>query len=192
MSRYRMFVALAVTSVALTGCDKPQSQPQAGGSSRTPASEIAQLPDAAFAGGLTDQQAATIQNPLGGNPDAIARGHALFLQMNCASCHGYDLSGGMGPNLTDGYWRYGGTPGAVFQTIYSGRPQGMPAWRHALSSNEIWQLVAYIQSKGGTVPATQYAAGLSGDAAIPDKPSKPPPPPDPSQHDHPTAASPHG
>lgn len=187
-----MFVALVVASVSLAGCDKPQQQSQAVARSRTPADEIAQLPDAALAGGLNDRQAATIENPLGGNPDAIARGHALFVQMNCAGCHGYDLAGNMGPNLTDGYWRYGGTPGAIFQTIYSGRPQGMPAWRHALSPNEIWQLVAYIQSKGGTVPAAQYGAGLSGDAAVPEKPQPPPPPPDPSQHDHPTATSPQG
>lgn len=191
MSKSRTFVALALASIALAGCDKPQP-PQGSAPAHTPANEIAQLPDAAFAGGLTDQQAATIRNPLEGNPDAIARGHALFMQMNCASCHGYTLAGGMGPDLTDGYWRYGGTPGAIFQTIYSGRPQGMPAWRHALSSDEIWQIVAYIESKGGTIPAAQYRAGLSGDAATPDKPSKPPPPPDPSQHDHPTATPPHG
>ena len=178
MTKPFSILTLGAILLLASGCDK-QPPRQTVGTAKTSTGEIAQLPDASFAGGITDQQAATIQNPVEGNPDAIAKGHELFMQMNCASCHGYDLTGNMGPNLVDNNWRYGGTPGAIFQTIYSGRPQGMPSWRHALSASQIWQLVAYIQSKGGTVPAEQYAAGLNGDAAAPSKPTPAPPPPDP-------------
>lgn len=178
MNRVISFVTFGAVLLLASSCDNHQKQ-RTVSSAKTSTGEIAQLPDASFAGGITDQQAATIHNPVEGDPDAIAKGHELFLKMNCASCHGYGLMGGMGPNLVDPYWRYGGTPGAIFQTIYSGRPQGMPSWRHALSAEQIWQLVAYIQSKGGTVPASQYAAGLNGDAASPNKPTPPPPPPDP-------------
>lgn len=178
MNKARTALSFVAIALLAAGCDQRALKKQTGHTA-TPSGQIARLPDAAFAGGTADQQASTIQNPLEGNPDAIAKGHQLFLQMNCASCHGYGLAGGMGPNLVDSYWRYGGTPGAIFQTIYSGRPQGMPSWRHALSTDQIWQLVAYIQSKGGTVPADRYAAGLTGDAASPNKPPPPPPPPDP-------------
>ena len=74
--------------------------------------------------------------------------------MNCASCHGYDATGGMGPNLTDKQWRYAGTPAAVFNSIAQGRPQGMPSWGRTLPEGQIWSIVAYLQSLGGT-----YAAG---------------------------------
>jgi cytochrome c oxidase cbb3-type subunit 3 len=58
----------------------------------------------------------------------------------------------MGPGLTDHYWRYGGHPAEVFNSIAEGRPQGMPAWGTALPPDSIWQIVAYLQSLGGVLP----------------------------------------
>jgi len=86
-------------------------------------------------------------NPLAGNADAIEAGHGLFGKMNCAGCHAYDLTGGMGPDLTDGSWQYGGKPGEIYHTIAEGTPRGMPAWKDKLTGDEIWQLVAYIVSR---------------------------------------------
>lgn len=102
-------------------------------------------------------------NPLAGDATAIAEGHKLFLSMNCAGCHGYDAKGGMGPNLTDSYWRYGGTPQRIYQTILDGRPQGMPAWGVTLPPKSVWELVSYIQSLGGAVPAILAQAAAEGD-----------------------------
>ena len=102
-------------------------------------------------------------NPLADDQTAIAEGHKLFMSMNCAGCHGYDAKGGMGPNLTDSYWRYGGTPERLYQTIVDGRPQGMPAWGVTLPRREIWQLVAYIQSLGGTQSSDVAQAAAEGD-----------------------------
>lgn len=104
-----------------------------------------------------------VPNPLHGSQDAVEAGKQLFIRMNCAGCHGYGAKGNMGPNLIDKYWRYGGTPVQVFNSIYDGRPQGMPAWGAKLSSNEIWMLVAYIQSLGGTFPAGSYHQAMQGD-----------------------------
>ncbi len=104
-----------------------------------------------------------IPNPLEGDAGAIAEGHRLFIVMNCAGCHGYDAKGNMGPNLTDAYWRYGGTPSGIYNSIFAGRPQGMPAWGRALPAQDIWKIVAYLQSLGGTVATYQYHAGLQGD-----------------------------
>jgi cytochrome c oxidase cbb3-type subunit 3 len=83
--------------------------------------------------------------------------------MNCAGCHGYTAEGAMGPDLTDTYWRYGGTPAEIYKSIYEGRPQGMPAWGRALPAREIWEVVAYIESLGGSFPAVDYQAARQGD-----------------------------
>jgi cytochrome c oxidase cbb3-type subunit 3 len=93
------------------------------------------------------QVTAETQNPLAGNADAAEAGHMLFGKMNCAGCHAYDLTGGMGPDLTDSSWQYGGKPGEIYHTIAEGTPRGMPAWKDKLTVDEIWQIVTYIQSK---------------------------------------------
>src|SRR5690348_6026773 len=68
------------------------------------------------------------RNPLG-NDDAIRiDGHKLFLQYNCAGCHGDHGGGGMGPSLRDESWLYGSTDAQIFNSITEGRAHGMPAW----------------------------------------------------------------
>ena len=114
-------------------------------------------------GGLRIEGEPNMANPLQGRPEAVADGHRLFLAMNCASCHGYDATGGMGPNLTDKQWRYAGTPAAVFNSIAQGRPQGMPSWGRTLPEEQIWSIVAYLESLGGTYEPGQYNASLEGD-----------------------------
>lgn len=124
----------------------------------------AAVPLGDLAGSAAERFPANIANPLGGGDQAtIEAGHKLFEQMNCAGCHGYDAKGGMGPDLTDRYWRYGGTPVQIYKSIYEGRPQGMPAWGRALPDRSIWALTAYLQSLGGSYPAGAYHAGLQGD-----------------------------
>jgi mono/diheme cytochrome c family protein len=102
--------------------------------------------------GVTDSaaRARSIPNPYEDNPQAIAAGKSLYIKMNCAGCHAYNAKGNMGPDLTDTYWRYGGLPAQIYSSIHDGRAEGMPAWGSALPPQEIWKLVAYIQSLGGT------------------------------------------
>jgi mono/diheme cytochrome c family protein len=102
--------------------------------------------------GVTDSAALarSIPNPYAGNAQAVAAGKALYIKMNCAGCHAYNAKGNMGPDLTDTYWRYGGLPAQIYSSIHDGRAQGMPAWGAALPPQEIWKLVAFIQSLGGT------------------------------------------
>ena len=106
---------------------------------------------------------ATIPNPYANDRAAAEAGHQHFVDMNCAACHGYDLKGGMGPDLTDTYWRYGGAPADIYKSIFEGRPQGMPAWGRALPSAEIWKIVTYIESKGGAFPPALADRGRQGD-----------------------------
>jgi cytochrome c oxidase cbb3-type subunit 3 len=102
-------------------------------------------------------------NPYEGDPQAIQQGKALYIRMNCAGCHAYSGKGNMGPNLTDTYWRYGGLPIQVYKSIRDGRPEGMPSWGVALPPSDIWKLVAYVQSLGGTVSPKNYAHSRQGD-----------------------------
>jgi len=93
------------------------------------------------------QVTAETPNPFEGKPDAAEAGHALFGKFNCAGCHAYDMTGGMGPDLTDNSWMYGGKAGEIYHTIAEGTPRGMPAWKDKMTAEEIWQVVSYIQSK---------------------------------------------
>lgn len=127
------------------------------------ATAVGDVPLGDVAGAAESTLAAQFPNPYGSDPQAVQQGHDLFIKMNCAGCHGYTAKGAMGPNLTDGYWRYGGVPASIFNSIYQGRPQGMPAWNPALPPQDIWKIVAYIQSLGGSFPASQYQAQLQGD-----------------------------
>ena len=68
-----------------------------------------------------------IKNPYEGDKRAIATGAQLFVGYNCLDCHGADGSGAMGPSFQDGRWHFGGSPGAVFESIAEGRPDGMPS-----------------------------------------------------------------
>lgn len=133
----------------------PPSQPDA--------AAVGDVPLGAVAGAAQSTLATQFPNPYHGDQQAVQQGHDLFIKMNCAGCHGYGAKGSMGPNLTDGYWRYGGVPASIFNSIYQGRPQGMPAWNPALPPQDIWKIVAYIQSLGGSYPASEYQAALQGD-----------------------------
>src|SRR5205085_2946290 len=70
----------------------------------------------------------TLKNPYEGNAGAAADGGKLYVAYNCIDCHGADGSGAMGPSLADARWHFGGTPAEIYESIYQGRPDGMPAW----------------------------------------------------------------
>jgi cytochrome c oxidase cbb3-type subunit 3 len=110
--------------------------------------------------GAQAPHAAPMTNPLEGNARAASDGAKLFVSYNCIDCHGADGSGAMGPSLADGRWRYGGTAGEVFQSIYEGRPDGMPAWGTRIGDDAIWRLVAYVRTLGaGSDVATENFTG---------------------------------
>ena len=91
---------------------------------------------------------AQLRNPYEGDPGRVAQGGKLFIAYNCVDCHGADGSGAMGPSLADGRWHFGGSAGEVFQSIYEGRPDGMPAWGGRIDDQQIWTLVSYVRSLG--------------------------------------------
>ena len=90
-----------------------------------------------------------VKNPLARDAAAVEAGGKAF-QARCAFCHGTDGKGtGRGSNLTSGQWAHGGRDGELFKTIKQG-VAGTEMPPHALPDTEIWQLVAYVRSLGGT------------------------------------------
>ena len=107
--------------------------------------------------------ATNIPNPYEGDAVAVGQGKTLFGAMNCVYCHGSGGAGLMGPPLDAPGWRYGGTPAQIYNSIHDGRPQGMPAWGQSLPPDQIWKLVAYIESLGGaSPPATPKMVQIAG------------------------------
>jgi mono/diheme cytochrome c family protein len=77
------------------------------------------------------------------DPKMITAGHHLFLEKQCAHCHGENGNGGV--NLT----RRDLDPESVFQSIANGREKNgirMPAWREVLTDEQIWEAAAYVLS----------------------------------------------
>ncbi|MFT3845257.1 MAG: cbb3-type cytochrome c oxidase N-terminal domain-containing protein [Lacibacter sp.] len=84
---------------------------------------------------------------------AISAGKANFIK-TCATCHGNEAQGNIGPNLTDDYWIHGGSIQDVFKSIKYGWPdKAMQSWKDQYSPLQIQQLASYIKSVRGSNPA---------------------------------------
>lgn len=84
-------------------------------------------------------------NPFAGNAEAAKMGRQVFLNTGCYNCHGFEAKGGgIAPDLTASKL----DPQQMFRTIHDGRPGTlMPSWAKQLSSDEIWKVVTYLQSR---------------------------------------------
>jgi mono/diheme cytochrome c family protein len=85
-------------------------------------------------------------NPYAGDQAAVQQGKALFHAMNCDGCHSTSGEGFQAPSIITGRWRYGGTDAAIFETIFYGRPRGMPAFGGVLPPELTWKLVTFLRS----------------------------------------------
>ena len=130
--------------VLVAACDR-----DGGNTARIPPS--IRYPDHVSAGGSLPP-AGDLQNPFAADSTSVADGSKIFSSMNCDGCHGGGATGWVGPSLVDGRWRYGGTDGALFHSIFYGRPKGMPAYGGILSPGAIWKIVSYIRAQ--PVPVT--------------------------------------
>jgi cytochrome c oxidase cbb3-type subunit 3 len=142
--------------IALAACQRSDQTPAAADGKAAPDATpafpsmpnpaLAAIPLGDVAGAATQPDSSKVRNPYAHDAQAVEDGKVLFVAMNCAGCHAYNGGGAMGPDLTDSYWRYGESPAQIYKSILEGRPQGMPSWGKALPSQEIWKLVAYIES----------------------------------------------
>ena len=85
-------------------------------------------------------------NPFAGDPASAEQGKALFRVMNCEGCHSTGGEGSWAPSIITRRWRYGGTDAAVFETIFYGRPRGMPAYGGILPPELTWKLVTFLRT----------------------------------------------
>jgi mono/diheme cytochrome c family protein len=114
-------------------------------------------PDHVAAGG-SQPPGVELKNPITSDSTVVADGAKIFSAMNCDGCHGAGATGWVGPSLVDGRWRYGGSDGSLFQSIFYGRPRGMPAYGGVMSAGAIWKVVAYIRAQPvpSTVPTERW------------------------------------
>jgi cytochrome c oxidase cbb3-type subunit 3 len=145
--RWAVGVGLCAVSVVAASCEREirPFQTLAVASARTQKPVLSPL----FPGGQPLPE--PNESPFQKNAYGTAEGKRLFDQYNCTGCHSHG-GGGMGPPLMDDKWVYGSEPANIFESIVEGRPNGMPAWRNKVPDQQVWQLVAYIQSMSGNEP----------------------------------------
>jgi cytochrome c oxidase cbb3-type subunit 3 len=138
-------LAVAATAVIVAGGCERESRPF---EKLTVTSHQQQMPvlSEIYPGGQAPRR--TNVSPFQDNAYGISEGKRLFESYNCAGCHAHG-GGGMGPALMDDRWIYGSSPANIFATIVEGRPNGMPSFRDKLPDEQVWKLVAYIQSMSG-------------------------------------------
>lgn len=178
MRRHRIASGVLVTMVVATSTSCRESDaapPEPAGQSAVPAP---QTPPAGLADGgdslrfiAHDENLAAgfpfagrvfrLRNPYEGDKRAIATGEQLFVNYNCIDCHGAAGSGAMGPSFADGRWHFGGSAGAVFESIAEGRPDGMPSWGGRISNDQIWMLTAYVRQLASKDLSTENFSGAT-------------------------------
>lgn len=139
----RRFLALVCATVAMVTV-------AAGAAQQTPPAQSSQR----NAGWTLPADADTLKNPLAGDEKAIAAGKAIYKD-KCSRCHG---PGGLGDgpdaepdhpemDLTDAKRAERNPDGVVFHKVANGRRRPrMPAFKDELSEQQIWSVVAYVQT----------------------------------------------
>lgn len=90
---------------------------------------------------------------------SINEGKTIFTANNCSACHGANLEGTIGPNLTDENWINGGGIKEVFALISDGSSKNpvMAPWKDVIKPSDIQKLSSYIISLKGSNPANAKA-----------------------------------
>jgi cytochrome c oxidase cbb3-type subunit 3 len=88
-------------------------------------------------------------------------------QTNCATCHGSEGEGGVGPNLTDSAWKNVRSIEDIAKIVENGAGNGaMPAWKNRLShQNHIILVSVYVASlKDNPRPGTRPEGNITIDS----------------------------
>ena len=133
----------------------------------------ASAPQAPAPADQSQQPAAQPPAPQQGAPPAAAGrgrgggrggpGAALYTE-HCVSCHGTDLAGGRYDTLFDQAWLAKITDERMVSSIQNGVPNTeMEGFKQALTELQIWQLVQYIRTQGGSLaPKPQFVTDPNG------------------------------
>jgi cytochrome c oxidase cbb3-type subunit 3 len=147
--------ALLALLLLLAGCEREQRALRVNPDTSGPPAQTAMSP---LVGGQTDlAYRARQQQAYGDNAFQISQGKSLYGAFNCYGCHAWG-GGDIGPPLMDDKWIYGGEIDQVYLSIAQGRANGMPAFAGKVSSDQIWQLAAYVRAMSGHAPAAARPA----------------------------------
>ena len=104
---------------------------------------------AGFTGGVGLKELTT--SAKGGDP---VSGREIYVN-TCIRCHGIDGKGALGTTLVPPPADLSSSAvqnrldGTLFKRIHEGKPNtAMGAWKHALSDEEIWDVLAYVRTLG--------------------------------------------
>jgi cytochrome c oxidase cbb3-type subunit 3 len=79
-------------------------------------------------------------------------GQSTFTSI-CASCHRADGGGDIGPNLTDDYWKHGGSMTDIYKVVKNGvTGTNMVAWGGTMSPEKMRNVSSYLLTIIGTNP----------------------------------------
>lgn len=134
--------------VAMLACEREERR--IGRQSTTPAAVAVAVSQDTLQPGVPRADV-DIRNRSERNAYDISEGKRLFESWNCSGCHSHG-GGGMGPPLMDSEWIYGSDPENIAATILEGRPNGMPSFRGRVTTQQLWQIAAYVRALGGLTP----------------------------------------
>jgi len=102
-----------------------------------------------------DAMAALARHPV------YAREGAALFESHCATCHGINGEGLIGPNLTDDAWLHGGSAADIYAVVKDGLfDQGCPASSWTMRPDEMFKVTAFVTTlRGLNIPGGRAAEG---------------------------------
>jgi cytochrome c oxidase cbb3-type subunit 3 len=137
--------SLILGALALAGCQREAREFRLDPPLAAALDDVAIMPGGI--GGAPPDVYVALGRPAEINAYSLNVGKQLYTWFNCKGCHA-DGGGASGPAFLDGWWRYGADALSIYVSIRDGRPNGMPAFRQHLTSEQIWQLSGYVQTIG--------------------------------------------
>ena len=162
----RLSVVLAAVAIAACQREDRHFTAPRGADQAPPSNSMSPLVGGRVSTEFREQQLHEYQQ----NAWHLSQGKQLYEQFNCVGCHAHG-GGDIGPPLMDDEWIYGAQIDQVYLTIAEGRPNGMPAFAGKLSSQQLWQLSAYVRSMSGHGPKAARP-GRNDDIHVPSEQSR--------------------
>jgi len=136
---------LSLLASTLTACDRERRDTRVDPPIAAALDHAAVMPGGRL--GAPPEIDRALGKPFDNNAFSLSEGKRLYAWFGCRQCYG-DGEGGKGPPFVDGWWVYGPDMVSIFVSIRDGRPQGMPAFRDRLTTEQIWQVAGYIRTIG--------------------------------------------
>jgi cytochrome c oxidase cbb3-type subunit 3 len=160
--RQRAMVLTCGATLVIASCEREERRyPDAASLEASQQTRMVRLTSLAAGGDASPHRD---RSPHQDNAFGIAEGKRLYTAFNCNGCHAAG-GGGIGPALMDDKWIYGHGPDQIFASVVQGRPNGMPSFSGRLTDDQVWQLVAYVQSLSAQTPR-DAATSRSDDQAV--------------------------